>query len=421
MKLSNLKNTYKIIMMAAYACAKWDYEVSQTIVKDRRRLVIVVIMVFLPLVLTPVFAADLPVVLGGKKAYAPAFSTNEVFLGSIFIGLIAGLITGCIGAGGGFIITPALMSLGVRGILAVGTDQFHIFAKSIMGTVIHKKLGNVCVPLAIAFCAGSLIGATAGGSINRAIYYANPILSDTFISIIYVLLLGSLGIFAFRDFLSLRKRIASFDGGNPEHIVGTTKLALKLQSVYIPPMVKFDEDLYPSGKRISAWFVAGCGFVVGFMAAIMGVGGGFLTFPMYVYMLGVSSFTTVGTDIFQIIITAGYSSIFQYAIYGFVFYTLAMGLLLGSLIGIQIGSLVTKVVKGLYIRGFYATVILAGFVNRLFALPDKLYAAGIIVIDKALCKFLNLAGIVIFFAIVIVFAAWVLWVFFANMNTLREV
>ena len=92
-----------------------------------------------------------------------------------------------------------------------------------------------------------------------------------------------------------------------------------------------------------------------------------------------------------------------------------------QLIGIQIGSLVTKVVKGLYIRGFYATVILAGFVNRLFALPDKLYAAGIIVIDKALCKFLNLAGIVIFFAIVIVFAAWVLWVFFANMNTLREV
>ena len=137
-------------------------------------------------------------------------------------------------------------------------------------------------------------------------------------------------------------------------------------------MITFDQDLVPGGRRISAWFLIASGVLVGFAAAIMGVGGGFLTFPIFVYILGVSSMTTVGTDIFQIVFTAGYAAISQYAIYGFIFYTLAMGMLIGSLLGIQIGALVTKVVKGITIRGFYAMAVLAGFVNRIFALPGKL-------------------------------------------------
>ena len=82
-------------------------------------------------------------VLGGKETYAPAFYSLRIFLITIGIGVIAGLITGCIGAGGGFVITPALMSVGIKGILAVGTDLFHIFAKAIMGSVLHRKLGNI--------------------------------------------------------------------------------------------------------------------------------------------------------------------------------------------------------------------------------------------------------------------------------------
>ncbi|MEM3927937.1 MAG: sulfite exporter TauE/SafE family protein, partial [Archaeoglobaceae archaeon] len=328
------------------------------------------------------------------------------------------------GVGGGFIITPALMSVGVKGILAVGTDQFHIFTKSIMGTVVHKKLGNVCVALALAFVVGTVTGATVGGTINRAIYYSNPIMSDIFINIIYVLILGFLGFFALSDYIRLKKRAASFDGGKVETqlnggaTAGMTKLAVRVQSINLPPMVSFDHDL--GGRKVSAWFVVFFGFIVGLVSAIMGVGGGFLTFPIFVYVLGVSSFTTVGTDIFQIIITTGYSSIVQYAIYGFVFYTLAMGLLLGSLIGIQIGSLVTKVVKGMHIRGFYATVILAGFVNRLFALPTKLNAIGWISIDKNVASAIELAGLVVFFALVITFAAWVFMKFLTNLSELKE-
>ncbi len=111
-----------------------------------------------------------------------------------------GLITGCIGAGGGFIITPALMAAGVKGILAVGTDVFHIFAKAIMGTTVHKKLGNVSTKLAMAFLVGSAGGTFIGGSINRFLYDKDPILSEAFISLVYAVLLGFLGFYAMMDF-----------------------------------------------------------------------------------------------------------------------------------------------------------------------------------------------------------------------------
>lgn len=97
-----------------------------------------------------------------------------------------------------------------------------------------------------------------------------------------------------------------------------------------------------------------------------------------------------------------------------------MGLLLGSLIGIQIGSLVTKVSKGMYIRGFYATVIMAGFLNRLFALPSKLSAAGWISMDKNIGNIIDTAGIVLFFVIVGAFAIWVLLKFVVNLDVLKE-
>jgi len=151
----------------------------------------------------------------------------------------------------------------------------------------------------------------------------------------------------------------------------------------------------------------------------MGVGGGFLTFPIFVYVLGVSSMTTVGTDIFQIVFTAGYAAISQYAIYGFIFYTLAMGMLLGSLVGIQIGAVVTKVVRGITIRGFYAVTVLAGFLNRIFALPAKLGAMDIIKISKKTGALLDTIGVWALFIVIAIFAVWVLGTFFMNIGVLK--
>ncbi|HWR26558.1 MAG TPA: sulfite exporter TauE/SafE family protein, partial [candidate division Zixibacteria bacterium] len=366
-------------------------------------------------------AADM---IGGKTAYSPAHYSTTVFMVSIAIGLGAGLITGCIGAGGGFIITPALMAAGVKGIMAVGTDVFHIFAKAIMGTTVHKKLGNVSVALAVVFVIGSSVGATVGGYINRAVYDIDPALSDAFISLVYAFLLFFLGTYAMYDYLKLRKSgavVGAHDGGEPaKGPATTTGVALKLQAIKIPPIISFDHDIVPGGRKLPGIVVVIGGFIVGVAAAIMGVGGGFITFPMFVYLFGISTMTTVGTDILQIIFTAGYASITQYAIYGYVFYTLAMGMLLGSLIGIQVGALTTKVVRGIDIRGFYAITILAGFANRITVLPKKLGELGYIKIASGTATVIEQIGFWIFWVIIAFFGVWLFAKFFGNFKALKE-
>ena len=236
------------MMAGAQAHARWEIDTSNTILKDRKR-IFILLLLFIPIILGGmVWAEDaakaLPDIIGGKEAYNPAFYSTFIFVVSIFVGLGAGLITGCIGAGGGFIIAPALMSAGVKGILAVGTDLFHIFAKAIMGSVIHKKLGNVSVALAVVFLIGALGGTTAGGLINRLLYDMNPILSDAFITTVYSLMLGFLGFYSLFDFLKVWRK----GGGTSAH-GGKTEgaelgsLPKTLQKVNIPPMVTFDADI----------------------------------------------------------------------------------------------------------------------------------------------------------------------------------
>jgi uncharacterized membrane protein YfcA len=408
------RQVFEFLKAASVAHAKWDYEVSMSIIHNRKKMWILFLLL-LPIVI--VSLADAGNMLGGKTAYAPAFYSTTIFAVSIAIGLAAGLITGCIGAGGGFIITPALMAAGVKGILAVGTDVFHIFAKAIMGTTVHKKLGNVSVKLAMAFLVGSAGGTFIGGAINKGLYNKDPLLSEAFISLVYAILLGFLGIYAMMDFLKSRKGSSGDAHGGPS---GTTDFALKLQKINIPPMITFDEDYVEGGKKISGVFVAMGGVIVGALAAIMGVGGGFVTFPMFVYTFGVSTATTVGTDILQIIFTAGLASIAQYAIYGYVFYTLAMGMLLGSLIGIQVGALTTKVVKGIHIRGFYAVSILAGFINRAATLPKKMVELEYISMSKTTINAIEFVGNIVFWIVVAVFGLWIFSKFFGNIKTLRE-
>jgi len=420
-----ISNMGKFMYMGARAHAEWEIRTAHVILHSRKRLFILGLLL-LPIILGGIVFAEevasgLPSVIGGKTAYSPSFFTMQIFAASILIGLCAGLITGCIGAGGGFIIAPALMSAGIKGILAVGTDLFHIFAKAIMGSVLHKKLGNISVPLAIIFLIGSVVGATLGGVINRELYEFNPVLSDVFITTIYVLMLGILGTYSLIDYFQARKAMS---GGGEFHLKkdeGTDmgNLPRKLQAIKIPPMVTFDQGIIPGGRQISSWFLIMSGFFVGLCAAIMGVGGGFLTFPIFVYVLGVSSMTTVGTDIFQIIFTAGYAAIGQYAVYGFIFYTLAMGMLLGSLLGIQVGALATKVVPGITIRGFYAMAVLAGFINRFFALPAKLASVDLIPLSKETGKILDMCGIAFFFVLIGIFAVWVISTFLMNIKKLK--
>jgi uncharacterized protein len=415
--MSGPRKVYEFLKAASVAHAQWDYEVSMSILKNRKKL-FVLFLLSLPIIAVGfVEAADL---IGGKEAYCPAYYSTSIFLVSMAVGLAAGLITGCIGAGGGFIITPALMAAGVKGILAVGTDLFHIFAKAIMGTAVHKKLGNVSVKLALAFLVGSGAGTFIGGAINKGLYNTDPLLSEAFISTVYSVLLGFLGFYALVDFIRSSRGVSAGGDAHGGPVSGTPSFAIKLQNLNIPPMIAFDEDFVPGGKKLSGVIIAAGGVVVGVLAAIMGVGGGFVTFPMFVYIFGVSSMTTVGTDILQIIFTAGLAAIGQYAIYGYVFYTLAMGMLIGSLIGIQVGALTTKVVKGIHIRGFYAVSIIAGFLNRLATLPKKFTELKVISVPESVSGAIQLIGDWAFWITVAIFGLWIFAKFFGNIGALRE-
>ncbi|MGB3224072.1 MAG: sulfite exporter TauE/SafE family protein [Desulforhopalus sp.] len=420
--MGNCREFYQLMLKGSQAYARWDLEMSTNILKSGKRRALLFLML-LPVLLGGIALASgdgtLPNVLGGKSAYMPSHYTNLIFFASVFVGLCAGLITGCIGAGGGFIIAPALMSAGVKGILAVGTDLFHIFAKAIMGSVLHRKMGNISISLAVNFLIGSLIGATLGGMLNRYLYDLNPVLSDLFITVVYVFILGFLSFYALMDYFKARRGEALVKN-KASRAEDVSPMGQRIQSVNMPPMLTFDEGVTPGGRKISAVFLWGSGLLVGAAASIMGVGGGFLTFPIFVYGLGVSSMTTVGTDIFQIVFTAGYTSISQYAVYGFVFYTLAMGMLLGSLIGVQVGSLVTKVVPGVQIRGFFALAVTAGFINRFFAMPSKLQSMDYIQISRGTGDMLSLIGNTLFFLVIGAFAVWVFYVFFTHLKDLKS-
>ena len=408
---------YRLLYEGAQAYAKWDLEASKAILRNRRKLLLLMALAIPILACCIAEAYDQPVMLGGKSAYAPAFYTTPIFLASIGIGVAAGLITGVIGAGGGFIITPALMAIGVKGILAVGTDLFHIFAKAIIGTKIHSKLGNVSIALAFVFLIGSIGGTFIGGAINKTLYDKDPLLSDVFISSIYALLLGFLGFYALFDFLRTNTSRKKSNSDDSEEL---KNLAKKVQAINIAPMLTFDKNIVSGGRRISVWIVILGGLIVGCLAAMMGVGGGFITFPMFVYGFGVSSMTTVGTDIFQIVFTAGFAAIGQYAIYGYVFYTLAIGMLIGSLLGIQIGALTTTVVSSSQIRGFYALSILSGFVNRISVLPQRLVEMEIINWPQGLVNWIVIIGNWVFWVVVAIFGLWVCSKFFLNFRKLGQ-
>lgn len=418
------KNWGSFMVEGSRAMARWEVENARIILSDKKRIWLLALLL-VPVILGGWAFADeigqaLPSVIGGKEAYSPSYYSLYIFWVSIFIGMGAGLISGCIGAGGGFIIAPALMSAGVKGILAVGTDLFHIFAKAIMGSVLHRKMGNVSVSLAMVFLIGAIIGTTVGAGINRALYNMNPVLSDAFITTVYTVMLGFLGFYGMYDYFSAKKAGTKSGEQATKEGAGMTGLAKKIQAVNLPPMVTFDQGLIPGGRKISWLFLVLSGILVGMAAGIMGVGGGFLTFPIFVYVLGVSSLTTVGTDIFQIVFTAGYGAITQYAIYGFIFYTLAMGMLLGSLIGIQVGALVTKVVPGITIRGFFALSVMAGFVNRFFALPRKMVAMGYLPESwMGATKTMDTIGMYLFFIVISLFGIWVFGAFFKNIKVLK--
>ncbi|VAW39225.1 Sulfite exporter TauE/SafE [hydrothermal vent metagenome] len=282
---------------------------------------------------------------------------NSVNIFIIFgLGGFVGLLSGIFGVGGGFLMTPLLMMFGIPPTVAAATDSNQIVGASTSGTLAHWRLGNVDFKMGFMLLIGGILGGTLGVQVIKLLRAMGN--ADFLINITYVLMLGGVGIYMFID---------SVQGLRGSTAPAKNTGAPKKESTYakilnaLPMQTHFEK----SGVRISLVLPLVFGTLVGVLAAIMGVGGGFIMVPVMVYMLRMPMHVVVGTSLFQILFTCVNVTIMQSYSNHTVDFVLALLLLLGSTIGAQVGTKISKKLKADQLKILLASLVLLVCVKML--------------------------------------------------------
>lgn len=305
------------------------------------------------------------------------------------VGFVGGLVSGFIGSGGAFVLTPGMMSLGVPGLVAVASNMCHKFPKALVGSIKRAKYGQVDLKLGIILGisaeAGVLYGAHIQENIKKSFGDAG---SNLYVSAAFVVILAVVGGFVLLDAWK------TYRSGNMHEEEKVTKLAKWLQSINIPgTMVHFKS----MNARISVLFTIPLGFATGMLAATIAVGG-FIGVPSMIYVMGVPSLMASATEL-VIAFIMGLGGSFKYAMHGMVDIRLAMIILAGSLFGIQLGAIGTTYVKPFMIKVVMGLIMVIVLFSRGLMVPVYMSQLGLIqTIDKATSKMLsNISfGIMIF-------------------------
>ena len=289
---------------------------------------------------------------------------NSVNIVLVFgMGGIVGLLSGIFGVGGGFLMTPLLIMIGIPSTVAAASDSNQIVGASTSGTLAHFRLGNVDFKMGILLLVGGVIGGTLGVQIIKVLRAMGN--ADFLIKVTYVLMLGFIGLYMFQESLqALRKKTVT--------ATVTTKQSRYNQLVQKLP---WQTDFTKSGVRLSVLMPLVLGTFVGVLAAIMGVGGGFIMVPVMVYLLRMPMHVVVGTSLFQILFTCVNVTIMQAHTNHNVDFILALILLLGSSLGAQLGAKVSRRLKGDQLKILLASLVLVVMVKMLLDLlltPDVL-------------------------------------------------
>lgn len=278
--------------------------------------------------------------------YLPVALTSINSFVTVGIGLIVGILTGIFGVGGGWLITPLLMMLGITPTVAVATGANQMVASATSGAYAHYKLGNVDFKMGWCLLIGSFFGGFIGAGALKVLTAMGN--ADFLIKITYVILLGIVGAFMLMDTLSKMRRRHT---GHYER--GDSKQAGFLKN--LPLQIYFEKSAVAHSLFVPIFF----GGIVGILAGIMGVGGGFLMIPVMVYMLRMPIHVVVGTSLFIILFTSIEVTFLQAYINHSVDFILAVLLMLGSTIGTQIGVSFGKKLKGEHLKLFLAFILLA--------------------------------------------------------------
>jgi len=269
------------------------------------------------------------------------------------IGFIVGILGGFFGVGGGFLAGPLLFWTGVPINIVVGTDLAHMTGKSIVAAKRHRTLGHVDFRLGFIMVIGTVVGVEIGA---RLIEYLEEVGSvDRVVGISYILIL--LVISAFTAWESIRAlnmiRTESLD---VEDVLAFRGITQRMHGIRLPPMISFPQSGIES---VSLWVVLGVGLIAGVLAGFLGVGGGFIRMPMLVYLVGMPTHVAVGTDLFEIVISAGFGTL-THALKGNVDILMALVMQTGAAVGAQIGAVSTRYFAGPRIRLAFSVLPLIG-------------------------------------------------------------
>ncbi len=284
------------------------------------------------------------------------------------VGFVGGLVSGFIGSGGAFVLTPAMMSLGVPGLVAVASNMCHKFPKALVGAIKRAKYGQVDVKLGIVFGVSAEAGVLVGAHVQENIKASfGPAGSNLYVSVAFVIILAVVGGFVLRDAL---KTYRSGNGNEPETV---GKLARWVQSINIPGTMVYFKSL---NARISVLFTIPLGFATGMLAATIAVGG-FIGVPSMIYVLGAPSLMASATEL-VVAFVMGVGGSFKYAMSGLVDIRLAMIILAGSLFGIQLGAIGTTYVKPFMIKVVMGSIMVVVLFSRGLMVPVYMSQLGLI-------------------------------------------
>ncbi|MGB0695062.1 MAG: sulfite exporter TauE/SafE family protein [Rhodospirillaceae bacterium] len=304
------------------------------------------------------------------QIYLPiAEMSVDVFL-ILGMGGVVGFLSGLFGVGGGFLMTPLLIFIGIPPAVAVGTQANQLVASSVSGVLAHMRRGNVDFKMGFVLLIGGVIGSFLGVILFAWLQALGQI--DFVISLCYVVFLGVVGGLMFVE--SLGALIKSRRKAGPI----TPKLPGERHSGWIHKL-PFKMRFRRSKLYISALLPGAVGFMVGVLSAIMGVGGGFVMVPAMIYLLGMPTQVVVGTSLFQIIFVTANTAFLQAAINQTVDVVLALLLLAGAVLGAPAGAKAGAKLRGEQIRILLAALVLlvcGKLVFDLVATPDELFSLG---------------------------------------------
>ena len=294
-----------------------------------------------------------------------AASALQLFL----VGLVGGMVSGFIGSGGAFVLTPAMMTLGVPGIVAVASNICHKFPKALVGALKRHQYGQVDWKLGLIMGLFAEFGMYAGKQMMSLIRREHgDVGTSLYVSIVFIIVLAIVGGFVLRDAWRLYRAERAGEDVRTHRV---TRAARLIQSIRIPGTMMHFKSL---GASVSVVIIAPLGFATGMLAGTIAVGG-FIGVPAMIYLLGAPALMASATEL-VIAFVMGLGGTILYALDGMVDIRLAMIILAGSLFGIQIGAIGTTYVKDHAVKLVMGLIMVIVLFSRFFYIPGYLSQLG---------------------------------------------